>query len=148
MRKLYHNEYSGRLIPLETQMSYYWELEKGRIYDGILREIGKLYSDNLSLVDAVENPKIQKQLKYLFMDMKQILEQYGVQQQESEEGTLRNPRHCRVVETVETERLELHNTVKKSHSVGFYVDGRTLVPELVTVYVHSVTSDGSESGSS
>ena len=148
LRKLYHNEYSGRLAPLEAQVSYYRELEKGRIYDGILREIGKLYSDNFSVVDSVDDPKIQKQLKYLFLDMKQLLEEYGVQQQKSEEGTPRNPRYCRVVETVETERPELHNTVKKSHSVGFYVDGRTLVPELVTVYVHSVTSDGSESGSS
>jgi molecular chaperone GrpE (heat shock protein) len=137
MHKLYHNEYSGRLRNVQSELDQYHERDRGRTFDGILGEIAKLYSENESVVDRVDEPKTQKQLQYMFLDMLQILESYGVARQKSDVGDKRNPRYCQVVERVTTNDPEKHDTIVQSRNTGFYIENRPIVKERVDVYIFS-----------
>jgi len=131
LHKLYHNEFAGRLKKMQDELDDYHEISKGRVYDGILAEIAKLYSDNEKLADTLES----KQLKYMFMDLLQMLENNGVQVQKSKAGDKRNTKYSQIIEQVITDDPELHDTVAESLNTGFYVENRTLVKERVHVNV-------------
>jgi hypothetical protein len=137
MHKLFHNEFSGRLQSMQEELERYHEIDKGRIYDDILREIAKLYSDNVSVVDGIDDDKAKKRLNYLFLDLLQILESKGVSKQESKSGDKRNTRHCHVVNRIVTDNPEQHDTVAKSRNTGFFIENRTLVKEMVDIYIFS-----------
>jgi len=136
LHKLYHNEYAKRLTTMQEELEHYREIEKGRAFDGILTEIARLYSDNASAVDNIVDEKIQKRFRYMFLDMLQVLENNGVFKQESKQGNKRNTRHCQVTERILTADLNLHDTVEKSLNVGFYIENRTLIKEMVRVFVY------------
>jgi molecular chaperone GrpE (heat shock protein) len=137
MHKLYHNEFAGRLKSMQEELERYREVERGRVYDGILGELAKFYSDNIGVTDEIEDGKASKRLRYMFLDMLQLLESNNVCTQKSRPGEKRNARHCQVVERVTTDDPELHDTVAKSHSTGFYIENRTLVKELVDVFIYT-----------
>ena len=132
LHKLYHTEFAGRLKKMQSELEDYQEIEKGRVYDGILTEIAKIYSDNEDLVDELGN----KRLKFMFMDLLQILESNGVQKQKSEPGDKRNAKHCQVVEQLDADSPDLNDTVVKSLNTGFYVENRTFVKERVHVQTY------------
>lgn len=136
MRKLYHNEFSGRLTTLQAELDRYREIEKGRIYDDILKEIGKLYCNNVSVVERSEDEKTKKQLGFLFMDMRQLLENYGASIQKSEPGEMRSARFCQVIEHIKTDDPAKNNTVAASRCAGVYVENRALIREMIDVYVY------------
>ena len=71
----------------------------------------------------------------MFQDMLQILENKGVNAQKSSPGDKRNTRHCQVIERIYTDKPELHDTVVSSRNTGFYVENRSLVKEMVDVYL-------------
>ena len=131
LHKLYHNEFAGRLKNMQDELDDYHEINKGRVFDGILAEIAKLYSDNEKLADTLES----KQLKFMFMDLLQMLENNGVQVQRSKVGEKRNTKYSQIIEQVVTDNPELHDTVSESLNTGFYVENRTLVKERVHVNV-------------
>jgi len=131
LHKLYHNEFSGRLKKMQGELDGYHEVEKGRVYDGILSELAMLYSDNECLVETLDN----KQLKYMFMDLLQLMESNGVSVQKSKPDDKRNARHCQVIEQITTDNQEFHDTVEKSMNTGFYIENRTLVKERIHVRV-------------
>jgi hypothetical protein len=135
MHKLYHNEFASRLVSMQEELERYREIEKGRLFDGILCEIAKLYSDNESIVDEITDDKLRKRLRYMFMDILQVLEINGVFKQKSNPGEKRNTRHCQVIDRVSTDDPSLHDTVVKSRSTGFFVENRSLVKEPVDVYL-------------
>jgi len=131
LHKLYHTEFAGRLKKMQDELDDYHEISKGRVFDSILAEIAKLYSDNEKLTDALES----KQLKYMFMDLLQMLENNGVQVQKSKIGDKRNTKYCQIIEQIATDDPELHDTVAESLNTGFYVENRTLVKERVHVNI-------------
>jgi hypothetical protein len=137
IHKLYHNVFENRLNSMEKELEHYREIEKGRIFDGILGEISKLYSDNESAVEKIEDEKLRKRFQFMFMDLLQILEANGVSKLKSNQGDKRNTRHCQVVEQVTTNDKKLHDTVMQSRNTGFFIEGRTLIKEQVVVYVFS-----------
>jgi len=145
LHKLYHNEFSGRLQSMQKELDAYREIEKGRIYDEILRDIAKIYSDYISIVDNVSDEKVKKHINYMFDDILQVLESYGVSKLQSKLGEKRNTRHCSVREKLSTDDQELHDTVASSRNIGFYLENRTLVKEMVDVYVYSKKSDSTQS---
>ena len=132
IHKLLHEEFAGRLKNMQEELDKYHEIDKGRIYDNILTEIAKLYGDNENLIETLNN----KQLTYMFMDLMQILEVNGVRVQKSKTGDKRNTRHCQVIEQIETDDRDKHDTVAKSMNTGFYLENRTLVKERVHVNVY------------
>lgn len=140
MHKLYHNEFANRLKSMQEELEQYREAEKGRVFDGILSEIAKLYSNNESVIDQITDDKVKKRIRYMFMDMLQILEANGVSKLKSKPGDKRNTRHCQVIERIPTDNPDLHDTVALSRSTGFYVENRSLVKELVDIYLFTGNS--------
>ena len=144
LHKLYHNEYAKRLTAMQEELEHYRELEKGRAFDCILTEIARVYSDNVSAVDGIADEKIKKRFRYMFLDMLQVLENNGVSKQESKEGDKRNTRHCQVTERILIGDPNLHDTVAKSINIGFYIENRTLIKEMVRVFVYEENREDKE----
>ena len=141
MHKLYHNEFACRLKSMQDELEQYREIDKGRVFDGILGEVAKLYCDHESILDDISDAKVKRRIHYMFMDIVQILEAYGVHRQKSSQKDRRNTRFCQIVERITTNDPEQHDTVAQSRSTGFYVENRALVKELVDIYLYSEKSD-------
>lgn len=141
MHKLYHNEYASRLKSMQDELERYREIDKGRIFDGILGEVAKLYSDYESVVDDVTDEKVKKRIRYMLEDIIQILQANGVQKQKSNCGDKRNTRHCQVIERIPTSDPEQHDTVAKSRGTGFYIENRSLIKEPVDIYLYSEAAE-------
>ena len=136
MHRLYHNECAGRLKSMQDELDRYHDADKGRAFDGILAAIARIYGNNESLVDEIEDPKTKKHVRYLLLDLSDLLEEYGVQKLKSNVGDKRNIRHCQILERVLTNDPALHDTIAASHNTGFYKDNRTIIKELVDVYFY------------
>ena len=132
IHKLYHGEFAGRLKKMQDELDAYHEIDKGRVYDSILLELANLYSNNENLPPKLEN----KQLKYMFLDLLQVLEGNGVGVQKSKPGDERHSKYCQIIEQVTTDDEGKHNTVISSENTGFYVENRPLVKERVRIYVY------------
>jgi len=141
IHKLYHNEYASRLKSMQDKIEWYQEIEKGRIFDGILGEVAKLYTDYESMLDVISEEKVRKGFTYMLDDIVQILEANGVSKQKSKERDKRNTRHCRVIERVLTNTAELHDTIARSRGTGFYIENRSLIKEPVDIYLYSQDTD-------
>jgi len=141
LHKLYHTEFAGRLKKMQDELDDYHEISKGRVFDGILSEIAKLYSDNEDLVGLLEN----KRLGYMFMDLMQVLETNSVHAQKSTPGEKRNTKYCQIIEQLPTDDPVLHDTVAVSLNTGFYVENRVLVKERIHVHIYKEpTQQGSD----
>ncbi len=136
MHRLYHNEFAGRLRTMQEELEKYHDIDRGRAFDDILREVARIYCDNYDLLNASDDPKIKKRIKYFFMDIQQLLEANGVMLQKSEPGSKRNNRFCQIVNRIETDVAEENDTVAKSHGPGFYTEKRPLIKEMVDIYVY------------
>lgn len=134
LHRLYHNEFAGRLKSMQDELDRYHEADRGNSFDGILGAIARIYVNNESLVDEISDPKTRKNVKYMLLDLSDLLEEYGVSMLKSEAGDKRNVRHCQIVERIPTDDPELHDTIAASHSTGFFKGNRTIIKELVDVY--------------
>lgn len=141
LHKLYHNEYASRLKSMQDELERYREVDKGRIFDGILGEVAKLYSDYESLVEDVADEKVKKRIRYMLEDIVQILQANGVFKQKSDPGDKRNTRYCQVIERIPTNVPEQHDTVAKSRGTGFYIENRSLIKEPMDIYLYSETAE-------
>lgn len=134
LHRLYHNEFAGRLKSMQNELDRYHDADRGNTFDGILGAIARIYANNESLVDEISDPKTRKNIKYMLLDLSDLLEEYGVSMLKSEVGDKRNVRHCQIVERIPTDDPELHDTIAASHGTGFYKGNRTIIKELVDVY--------------
>lgn len=141
MHKLYHNEFAGRLRNMQEELDKYHDIDRGRVYDDILREVARIYCDNEALLDTDADEKLKKRIKYLFMDIEQLLESNGVKIQRSVPGDKRNNKFCQIVDRVETTNPEKHDTVVCSKGTGFYTEKRPLIKELIDVYVYQSSTE-------
>ena len=156
MHKLYHTEFAGRLKSMQDELEQYRKIEKGRVYDDILAAIARIYGNNETLADEVAEPKAKKSIKYMLLDLEDLLEVYGMGKLRSAPGEKRNPRHCQILNRIPTDDPEKHDTVAKSYNSGFYIGNRTVIKELVDIYFFespaanidteiTETADGSDS---
>jgi len=136
VHKLVHGDYSNRLKSMQDELERFREQEKGRIFDSFLTELAKMYSDNINVIKEITDEKLQKRFKYMFEDLLQLMLNYGVEKQESEIGDKRNPKHCQVIERIITNDQIQHDTVAKSMNIGFFIENRTLVKEMIHVNVY------------
>lgn len=134
LHRLYHNEFAGRLKSMQDELDGYHDADRGNTFDGILSAIARIYVNNESLVDEISDSKARKNVKYMLLDMSELLEEYGVLRLKSKPGDKRNVRHCQIVERIPTDNPDIHDTVAASHSAGFYKGNRTVIKELVDVY--------------
>ena len=72
----------------------------------------------------------------MLLDILDLLEEYGVQRLKSNSGDKRNPRHCQVLERIPTDDPALHDTIVASHNSGFYMENRTIIKEMVDIYLY------------
>lgn len=138
MHKLYHNEYAGRLHSMQEKLDYYHQIENGRAFEGILSSIAQIYCNYENLADNIDDPKLKKSVRYLLLDLCELLETYGMKMIHSEVGEKRNPQHRKIQERILTENASLHDTIAKSYGIGFYLGNRTIIPERVDVYFYDV----------
>lgn len=136
VHKLYHNEYAGRLGKMQKELDEYHEMANNRIFDDILLDIAKVYCDNEPILDAIEDPKIKKQVGYIFDDIEQVLESYGVQRNKSQIGDKRDIKNTKIQKTVETNAPEFNDTVERSLKSGFSKGNRVLIKEDIYVNVY------------
>ncbi len=136
MHKLYHNEFSGRLKSMQEELDGYHNIDKGRAFDNILSLIGRIYVNNETLADEVDDPKAKKNISYMLADIEELLDEYGMKKIHSEVGDKRNPRHCQVKSRIYTSNKDQHDTVAKSYGSGFYIENRTIIKEIVDVYIY------------
>lgn len=136
IHKLYHNEFAGRLKSMQDELDVYHKADRGHAFDSILSAIARIYGNNETLVDEIADPKTKKHVKYMLLDILDLLEEYGVQRLKSNPGDKRNPRHCQVLERIPTDDPALHDTVVASHNSGFYMENRTIIKEMVDIYLY------------
>lgn len=134
LHRLYHNEFAGRLKSMQDELDRYHDADRGNAFDGILSAIARIYVNNESLTDEISDPKLKKSVKYMLLDLSDLLEEYGVQRLRSEAGDRRNVRHCQIVKRIPMDDPEKHDTIAVSRSTGFYKGNRTIIKELVDVY--------------
>lgn len=135
MHKLYHTEFAGRLKAMQDELEQYRKIDKGRLYDDILASIARIYCNNETLVEEVSEPKAKKSIRYMLMDIEDLLNVYGMTKLRSGQGEKRNPRHCQVLNRIPTETSAKHDTVAKSYNSGFYIGNRTVIKEVVDIYI-------------
>ena len=61
---------------------------------------------------------------------------YGMEKLRSEPGEKRNPRHCQILGRIPTGDPAKHDTVAKSYNSGFYIGNRTVIKEVVDIYIY------------
>lgn len=146
MHRLYHNEFASRLKSMQDELDAYHKVDRGHAFDGILSAIARIYGNNETLIDEISDPKTQKHVKYMLLDILDLLEEYGVQRLKSNPGDKRNTRHCQVLERIPTDDPALHDTIIASHNSGFYMENRTIIKEMVDVYLYErpTTAEGKE----
>jgi len=137
LHRLYHTEVANRISSMQSELERYREIEKGRIFDDILSELAKIYSENETLIDEVSDEKIKKKVRYMFLDILQLLESNGVSKQKSNVDDKRNVKHCRIIEQIPTDNPELHDTIVESNNTGFSKENRTYIHERVKIRVFS-----------
>ncbi len=141
IHRLYHNEFAGRLKSMQDELDVYHKADRRQSFDGILSAIARIYSNNETLVDEISDPKTQKHVKYMLLDILDLLEEYGVQRLKSCPGDKRNVRHCQVLERIPTNDPALHDTVVASHNSGFYMENRTIIKEMVDVRLYECSTN-------
>lgn len=146
MHKLYHSEFAGRLKAMQDELEQYRKIDKGRAYDDILAAIARIYGNNETLADEVTEPKAKKSIRYLLMDIEDLLGVYGMAKLRSEPGEKRNPRHCQILGRIPTDDLAKHDTVAKSYNAGFYIGNRTVIKEVVDIYFYEGAAASGEAG--
>lgn len=139
MHKLYHSEFAGRLKAMQDELEQYRKIDKGRAYDDILAAIARIYGNNETLADEVAEPKVKKSIRYMLMDIEDLLGVYGMEKLRSEPGEKRNPRHCQILGRIPTDDPAKHDTVAKSYNSGFYIGNRTVIKEVVDIYIYEGT---------
>lgn len=136
IHKLYHNEFAGRLTAMQDELEHYRKIDKGRIYDDILGAIARIYNNNESLAEEIQDPKVKKAVRYLLLDLEDILDEYGMSKIKSNHGDKRDPRHCQIHDRIITQDSSLHDTVAKSYNTGFHIGNRTVIKEKVDIYFY------------
>jgi molecular chaperone GrpE (heat shock protein) len=137
MKQLHRDFY--QFMQIQDKMQE--ELEKHRrglfqqLLDPVMKTIGRIYNDNIINLERIEDVKLRKNFGCLFDDLEEILIENGVEVYVSENGKPFSPRYCRVKKKIPTDNRELHGTVVKSYSKGYYIGPRVLAPESVDVYV-------------
>ena len=146
MHKLYHTEFAGRLKAMQDELEQYRKIDKGRAYDDILAAIARIYGNNETLAEEVAEPKAKKSIWYMLMDIEDLLNVYGMTKQRSSQGEKRNPRHCQVLNRIPADDPAKHDTVAKSYNSGFYIGNRTIIKEMVDVYIYEGQAPAKEAG--
>lgn len=144
MHRLYHNEFAGRLKAMQEELEQYRKIDKGRAFDDILGAVARIYSNNETLADEAEEPRVKKNIRYMLLDIEDLLDVYGMSKLRSVPGDKRDPRHCQVHIRIPTDDPAKHDTVAKSYNTGFHIGNRTVIKEAVDIYFYDGSATQAE----
>ena len=144
LHRLYHGEFTTQIQSMEDELERFRKIEKGRVFDEILADLANLYSKNEDIQTLTQVELVQKRLQVMFSQILQILENYDVYMLKSQPGDKRNNRHCIVLEKIPTENKEQHDTILKSRNTGFFKESRTIVKEMVDVFIYKENKEVSK----
>lgn len=142
IHKLYRNEYAGTLREVQRENEAYRKVESGRAFDGILESLAMIYVNYETLPDEAGNDtKLSKSIRYLLMDIEELLGEYGMKAVRSQPGDERSYRFCQVRNRIETGDKSLDKKVAHSYNTGFRIENRAVIKESVDVYCWNGTQD-------
>ena len=134
IHKICQNFQAGRIRAAESELEKYRDIDRGRAFDDILRDIARIYVDHESLPASIDDETLRKRVGYILLDVLQVLECYGVHPQKSEQGSERKLRLTHVVGYEDTEDQELHGKIAESVQTGFCRENHPIIQELVKLY--------------
>lgn len=137
MHKLYHNEFRTMLDSMEKEQKHYRNVNEGKVFDGILSELAKLYAENIEILHEITDGDAKTRLGYLFEDLLQILGSHGVSIHQSKVNEPRNSLFTQLREKIETDKKELHGMVSKSHGIALHKENQAFTKERVDVYIYN-----------
>lgn len=110
--------------------------QSGEQFNPILKEIATVYAEYQVLLDEELPDRARKNLLALFEQLEDLLSDYDAEVIQSEVGSVRQTRLCKIINKIATPNSNLHNTIALSRKPGV-VRGRTvLYQEFVDVYVY------------
>lgn len=133
IHKLCQNFYAGRMHAAEQELDRYHEIESGRAFDSILKQIAQIYINNETFPSQIEDDKTRKRVSYILLDLLQILEEYGIKPHTSSNGD-KISRFVSSVGYVETDDPDQDGKIAESVQTGFYRENSPLMRELVKLY--------------
>lgn len=134
IHRICQNFQAGRMRAAESELEKYHEIDRGRVFDDIFRDVARIYVDHESLPLSIEDEALRKRVNNILLDVLQLLEGYGVRPQKSEQGSERKLRLTHVVGYEETDDPELHGKIAASVQTGFYRENSAVMQELVKIY--------------
>ena len=134
IHKICQNFQAGRIRAAESELEKYREIDRGRAFDDILRDIARIYVDHEKFPASIEDEGLRKRAGYILLDILQVLECYGVHPQKSVQGDERKLRLTHVAGYEETEDPELHGKIAESIQTGFFRENHPIIQELVKIY--------------
>jgi len=137
MHKLYHKEFRTILDGMEKELKHYRSVNEGRVFDGILSDIAKVYAENIGLTTDIESQ--QAEIPHLFEDLRQILESHEVEVHKSNPEEPRNVLFTQVRQKIATDNKDLHGKIAKSHGIAIHKDNLAFVKERVDIYEYKET---------
>ncbi len=136
LHRLYHNEFALRLKSMQDELDAYHKISRGEVFDSVLSAIARIYVNYETLADEVTDPKLKKNISYLLDDLLDMLSEHGVTRIKSFPGDRRNTRHCQVRNRLETDDPAKHDTIAASLSAGFCKENRSIIKEVIDVYLY------------
>lgn len=134
IHRICQNFQAGRMRDAESELEKYHEIDRGRAFDDILRDVARIYVDHESLPATIEDEALRKKVNNILLDVLQVLEGYGVHLQRSSQGSERKLRLTHVVGYEDTEDPELHGKIAASVQAGFCRENLAVMQELVKIY--------------
>ncbi len=113
------------------------EQQSGGQFNSILKEIASMYAEYQSVLeDEGMEPKTHRNIRALFEQMEDLLNEYDAEVCISKVGDPRPKRQCKIIKQIPTGDESKHNTIALSRKPGVMRGRLVLNHEFVDVYVY------------
>lgn len=121
---------------MQEELEIFREQQRGEQFTPILKAIAAVCVEYRTLLDDESIiGRSRRKLQLLFDELEDILADYDAEVFSSMKGEPRRALLTKVINTVATANVELHNKVARSRRPGVIRNGRPLYREYVDVYV-------------
>ena len=122
---------------MQSELDELRKEKKGEQYNSILKEIAEMYSVFRPLLTNEENAdKRERNIRSLFSQMEELLEDYDAEAFETKPGQPRPLRLTKIMRKIPTADRALHDTVARSIRPGVRKEKLVLSEEYVEVFVY------------
>lgn len=122
---------------MQKELDEFRGKQNGEQFNPILKLIAGIYVDYQGILeDETIVGRSKKNVKALFDDLEELLNDYDAEIIRSEVGSLRKTRGNKIIEKILTGDEEKHNTIAVSRRPGVMRDRIVLSPEFIDVFVY------------